>query len=225
MLKKSFTTTALFAAITAGLAATVLTPVIAAEPQAKTAENTTQQKQASQDFIKVSDDALMTMRNVDGARLAIFEGSPDQAQVYTDAAVTRATAALKDADKYAMDIKASKEDGQKYVPFNADMTVAETLEPTQGKPVHTTKANNRLQKSDSQQAMETLKVDGVNVAFTTEFLPIQSARARIKVASELIGEGKYYEANLALKAVEDSVVTEVLDTNGVRMNGQQVKQS
>jgi hypothetical protein len=218
MFKKKLTTAALLAVITTGLAATALTPVVAAELQHQAAEKTTEQKKADQDLIKVSDDALLTMRNVGGARLAIFNGSPDKAQVYADAAVTRAAAALKDADKYALDIKASKKDGQQYLPFNAGLTVAETLQPTKEKLEHITKANMHLHKGETKQAMETLKVAGIDVALNTELLPIQSAKTHIDDAAKLIGEGKYYEANLALKAVEDSVITEVFNTDAIPQN-------
>jgi YfdX protein len=215
MIKKKLTTTALLAVISTGLAATALTPVDAAELQQPAAENTAEQKQADQDFIKVSEDAQMTMRNVGGARLAIFNGSPDKAQIYADAAVTRAASALKDADKYALDIKASKKDGQKYVPFNAGLTVAETLKPSKEKLEHITRANMHLHKGETRKAIETLKVAGIDVALNTELLPIQTARTHIVDAAKLIGEGKYYEANLALKAVEDSVVTEVFNTDSI----------
>jgi len=215
MNKKSFTTAALLAVISTGLAATALTPVIAAELQHKADEKTMEQKQADKDYIKVSDDALMTMRNVGGARMAIFDGAPDKAQVYVDAAITRAAATLKDADKYALDIKDSKLNGDKYVPFSTGMTVAETLEPDKDKPEHHAGAKGHPHKAEATEAMKKLKVDDIDVAVTTELLPIQAARTYIQDAAKLIGEGKYYQANLALKAVEDSVVTEILDKDAM----------
>ena len=184
MIKKKLTTAALLAVITTGLAATALTPVIAAELQHQAAEKTTEQKKDDQDFIKVSDDALMTMRNVGGARLAIFNGTPDKAQLYADAAVTRVDATLKDADKY----------GDKYVPFNTDLTVAETFKPNKENLEHISSANKHMQKGETGKAIQTLKVNGIDVALTTEMIPIQAARTHILDAAKLIGDGKYYEA-------------------------------
>lgn len=218
MNKKTLTAAALITAISTGMAATALSPVIAAELQAKADENSTEQTKSDQDLIRVSEDALKTMRDVGGARLAIFNGLPGQAQVYIDAAVSRSAAALKDADKYALDIKASKKDGEKYVPFNTGVTVAETLEPNKEKQNNTTRANRHMHKSDTQNAMDTLKVDDIDVALAAELLPIQTAKTHIDDAARLIGEGKYYEANLALKAVQDSVVTEILDADAVQNN-------
>ena len=215
MIKNKLTTAALLAVITTGLAATALTPVIAAELQHQAAEKTTEQKKEDQDFIKVSDDALMTMRNVGGARLAIFNGTPDKAQLYADAAVTRVNATLKDADKYALDIKESKLNGDEYVPFNTDLTVAETFKPNKENLEHISSANKHMQKGETGKAIQTLKVNGIDVALTTEMIPIQAARTHILDAAKLIGDGKYYEANLALKAVEDSVVTDIFNTDAI----------
>ncbi|MCG6937167.1 MAG: YfdX family protein [Gammaproteobacteria bacterium] len=215
MNKKKLTTAALLAVITTGLAATVLTPVVAAELQHKADEKTMEQTQTKQDYIKVSDDALMTMRNVGGARLAIFDGAPDRAQIYVDAAVTRASATLRDADKYALDIKAAKNDGEKYVPFNAGLSVAETLVPNKENMKHISRANGQMHKGQTKKAVETLKVNGIDVALSTELLPIKAAKVEIEDAAKLIGDGKYYQANLVLKSVEDSVITEVFNTDAI----------
>jgi hypothetical protein len=72
-----------------------------------------------------------------------------------------------------------------------------------------------MQKGETKKAIETLKVNGIDVAMTAELLPVQSAKTHIEDAAKLIGEGKYYEANLALKAVENSVVTEMFDTGAM----------
>lgn len=218
MKKKTLVAAALTAAISTGLVATAMSPVIAAELQAKANENAAEQTRADQDMIKVSEDAQVTMRNVVGARLAIFNGLPGKAQVYTDAAVTRANAALKDADKYALDIKASKNDGEKFLPFNAGLTVAEIFEPGKDKSNHTARANRHLQKGETKKTIETLKVDDVNVALSAELLPIQAAKTHIEDAAKLIEAGKYYDANLALKAVEDSVITEIIDAGALQQS-------
>ena len=216
MNKKTLAVTALIAAISTGMAATAMSPVIAAELQAKADENSTEQTKSDQDLIRVSEDALKTMRDVGSARLAIFNGFPRQAQIYIDAAVTRSEAALKDADKYALDINASKKDGEKYVPFNTGLTVAETLEPSKEQQANISSANRHMRRGETKKAMETLKVGEIDFALATELLPIQTAKTHIEDAARLIGEGKYYEANLALKAVQDSVVTEILDTDAVQ---------
>jgi hypothetical protein len=218
MKKKTLIAAAMTAAISTGLVATAMAPAVAAELQAKADENTAEQTRADQDLIKVSEDALMTIRNVGSARLALFNGLPSKAQVYTDAAVTRAAATLKDADKYSLDIKTSKKDGERYVPFSTGLIVAETLEPDKEKHEHIALDNKHRHKVESQKAMEALKVDEIGMAVSTELLPVKTAKSYIEDAAKLIGEGKYYQANLSLKAVQDSVITEIIDTNTIPKN-------
>jgi hypothetical protein len=215
MNRKTLISAAMVAVISTGLVATAMTPAFAAMEQGTTAEKTGAQATAEQDYIKVSQDALMAVRNVGGARLAIFNGSPDRAQIYADAAVTRVTAAIKDADKYALDIKAPNKDGEQFVPFNAGLTVSELLEPSKVKKEQIAQANKHLHKGETRKAVEALKVGGIDVALTTELLPVQLAKMDIENAAKLIDDGKYYEANLALKAVEDSVITEIYNTDAV----------
>lgn len=215
MNKRKFTTAAVFTLLTTALIATALSPVVAAELQHKADEKATEQAQANKDAFKVSEDALMTMRNVGGARLALFNGTPDRAQIYADAAVTRAGATLRDADKFAVDIKQPETDAEKYIPYNSSLSVAESFIPTEKNLKHITKANGQMHKGETENAVETLRVNGIDVSLTTEFLPIMSAKTQIENAARLIGDGKYYQANLVLKNVEDSVITKVVDYGAV----------
>lgn len=215
MNSKTILAAAMVAAISTGVVATAVTPVLAADAQAKAAEKTPEQKQSDEDLIKISEDAQITVRNVRGARLAIFNGMTEKAQVYTDAAATRAEAALKDVDKYALDIKQPITGDDEYVPFNASLAVGEGFEPTEAKMKHIAKANQHLHKGETKQAVEALKVGEIDVALTTELVPLKAAKAHIDDAAKLISTGKYYEANLALKAVEDSVLVESYGVDAV----------
>lgn len=221
MSSKTLTTAAIAAAIATALGTAVVPPTLAAEAHTKASQETPAQKQTDQTLFKVSDDARMTMRNVDGARLAIFDGDPGQAQVYADAAVTRVKATLKEADKYELDVQKKKTgaraiaNGEKFVPFDAGFTMAELLKPTKDDLKHISKANDFLHKGETGKALEDLKAGGIDVALTTDLVPVQSAEARIEDASKLIAKGKYYDANLELKAVEDSVITQMYDTNAL----------
>jgi len=208
MSKKTMMATAIVAALSAGMVASAVTPVLAADTQTKDAVTQSQDKTAERDFIKVSEDALMTMRNVRGARLAIFNGSPDKAQTYADAATARVAATLKDADKYALDIKEPVKADDLFVPFDASLTVADDFVPTEEKMKHIAKASEHLHKGEKKEAMEVLKLGDVDVAFAVNLVPVKFAQQQIAEAGKLVGEGKYYEANLTLKAVEDAVVVE-----------------
>ncbi|MCG6896559.1 MAG: YfdX family protein [Thiocapsa sp.] len=169
---------------------------------------------AEKDFVKVSEDALLTMRDLRSARLAIFNGLPDQARTYVDASVARVAMAAQDAERYALDTKAPPMEDS-YIPFDASLTVMDTLEPSAEQAEHIQKANKHLRKGEKKEAMEVLKLGEIDVAVTAGLIPVKFAKDHIDDAAKLIGEGKYYEANLALKAVEDAVVIETFAIDAV----------
>ena len=221
MTKKQLLAATIAATLSTGMIVSNMTSVFAAgdSPESKEAPAKEQAKStepsqekakseaADEDFVKVSEDALMSMQNLRSARLAIFNGQPEQARTYVDAAVSRIAATDKDAEKYALEIKEPQED-DRYVPFDANLTVMDTYEPSEAKAEHIAKANEHLRNGEKKEAMDVLKLGEVDVAVTASLVPVKLAKEHIDAAAKLIGEGKYYEANLALKAVDDAVVVE-----------------
>ena len=216
MRKKTILAAAVVAAISAGMIGASMSQAFATDKQeAQTTQQSDEQKVADQDLIKVSEDATLTMQNVRGARLAIFNGVPAKAQVYADAAASRVVAALQDVDKYALDIKQPAQEGEEYVPMNASLGVVEGFVPDESKMKHIAKANEHLHKGETKKAVEVLKLGAIDVALSTELVPLKSAKSHIDEAVRLIGDGKYYEANLALKALEDAVVIETFAVDAI----------
>jgi hypothetical protein len=228
MTKKNLLAASIAATLFTGMIASSMSSVFAADnPPASTKaqakeqvaneksdQEKTQSVAAEKDFVKVSEDALFSLRDLHSARLAIFNGQPERARTYVDAAVTRIGAAVKDAEKYAIDTKEPKEKGR-YIPFDANLTVMDTYEPTEAKAKHIAKANAHLQKGENKKAMKELKLGEIDVAISTSLVPVQFAKEHIEEAATLLGEGKYYEANLALKAVDDAVVVQTFTTDAL----------
>jgi hypothetical protein len=218
MIKKQLLATAIATTLSAGMIGYGTTTVFAAEDVPATAEapakDQTTNEQTEKDFVKVSEDALMSMRDLHGARLAIFNGQPERARTFVDAAVARIGAAVQDAEKFALDTKAPKADDS-YVPFDASLTVLNDFEPTAENEKHIAKANEHLHKGEQTDAIEALKLAEIDVAVTASMIPVKFAKEHIDQAAKLVGERKYYEANLALKAVDDEVVVQTFAIDAV----------
>ena len=227
MIKKQLLAGAIVATLSIGMIASVTTSVFAAEDQPTATEVSTKDKTtneaADKDFVKVSEDALTSMHDLHGARLAIFNGQPEKALTFVDAAVTRIGVAVKDADKYALDTKAPKADDS-YVPFDANLTVLNTFEPTAEKAKQIAKANEHLHKGEKQEAIKALKLAEIDVAVTTSMIPVKFAKERIDKAAKLVADHKYYEANLALKSVDDAVIVETYAVDAVPNTKAKVKE-
>lgn len=70
------------------------------------------------------------------------------------------------------------------------------------------KANEHIKKGENKKAVEILRDAGVYLNLTAAFLPLEATTSAIEKAAKLIGENKYYEANLVLKGIEDSVTVD-----------------
>jgi hypothetical protein len=218
MIKKQLLAGAIAATLSVGMIASITTSVFAAEAQPTTTQTTTKDqttnKAADKDFVKVSEDAMTSMHDMHGARLAIFNGQPEKAATYVDAAVTRIGVAVKDADKYALDAKEPKTNDS-YVPFDANLTVLKDFEPSAKKTEQIAKANAHLHKGEKQEAIKALKLAQIDVAVTMRMIPVKFAKEQIDQAAKLVADHKYYEANLAMKAVDDAVVVETYAIDSV----------
>jgi hypothetical protein len=110
----------------------------------------------------------------------------------------------QDIHKVMRDVRSARND--MYVPFDVGLALSRTFVATPKNAGHIKKASEHLKKGERHKAIVVLKLANIDISFTTASLPVKLADSRIKDAAKLIDSGKYYEANLVLKALEDSVV-------------------
>lgn len=190
------------AAPAAAAPAPVPAPKAAAQPSAQPASPS-----ASQDLVTTVDDALKAMREIRAARLALFDGNTGAAGPMVTAAAADMTAAQKAEKDYGIASKSGTPDTV-YLPIETSIALAEgfTATPDTKGPVKA--ANDQMAKGNTRAAAETLKAANIDVTVSVALVPAGSALTHLTDAETLIKDGKYYEANLALKAVEDLVVVD-----------------
>ncbi|MFH6785634.1 MULTISPECIES: YfdX family protein [Methylobacterium] len=115
-------------------------------------------------------------------------------------------------DAKATDAKAK--DKVAWVPVDAQLTLGEDFLATPEKATAVTEANKHLAKGDQKGAIEQLKLAHVDVNFVMAVLPLDKTVADVNQAATLINQGKYYEANAALKTAEDGMRFDVIDAIG-----------
>jgi hypothetical protein len=210
----------------------------AEQPNAGAAATTNQPTAATQnankELGKLSADGRKAFQDVRLARLAIFDGQADQAKKYVDEAKASIAKAKTDDTAYVKDEAALKPPagvaqrtatqgaGDKptpsptptaWLPVDGGLTLGEDFVATPAKAAGVAKANDQLKKGDHKQAMETLKLSEIDVAFVMEVAPLDKTVSGIDTAAQLIDSGKYYEGNQALKGVEDGIRYDVADVN------------
>lgn len=168
----------------------------------------------SETAIKSVDEAFRAMREIRAARLAIFDGSTDVAANLVDAAASDMTKA-KTADANAMPATAKAGMASDLVPFDVWMNLGEDYVMTPAKQQTVAKANEHLAKGERQKAVETLRLANINILTTAALVPTDMAVKQLGEASQLLKAGKFYDANLALKAIEDGIIIRAFDIDGV----------
>ena len=114
--------------------------------------------------------------------------------------------------------------GDVYIPVDADLILSEAFTVTKENAPQIAKANAHMKAGDKQAARDALKLANIDVAMVFALVPAQETRSAIGKADELIGQQKYYEANLALKSVAENVVFDALDVNGQPVTPEQAAQ-
>lgn len=164
--------------------------------------------QQAKEVAKVAQQGFNAMRDVQYARVSLFRGYPDVAQKLVDQAQTLLS---DDSTNWKDFIKADKKTplaGDNYVVINASISLAEDFVATPEKQKAIDNANAKFKKGDHKGAMEALRLAGVGVTETQYLMPLKQTQQAVKKAQQLLKEGKYYEANLALKGAEEGIITD-----------------
>lgn len=103
----------------------------------------------------------------------------------------------------------------RYIPIDAQLMVSEDFVNTPEKAQHVAKANEHLKSGNPQAAKDELKLADVEVTTVWALAPADATMKAVDKANDLIGQQKWYEANLALKSAEDGIVVEALGIEGV----------
>ena len=171
---------------------------------------------STQQLLKVSQDGFAAIRAVRAARVAIFTGQPNVATEMLNQAKTNLEAAAKNAPQYAANTEttvngttATNETtvgAMKWILIDGQVSLAETVAVPTEKAEHIQKANQYFNNGQSKEAIEQLRLAAIDVSCTRVLMPLASTTKYVAEATKLVGQQKYYEANLALKAVEDGLV-------------------
>ena len=158
------------------------------------------------------------IHEIQDARLAIFNGDVDIAeQLMKDAMASLETAEeeapiLLESATLSVNGKPVEEEDEAdevdIVPVDGSVTLAEDYNVTPEKKKHITKANLFLKNGKKKEALDEFKLADIGVNVSRVWMPIEFSEDRLEGAIDLMDDGLYYEASLALKAIEDSLTVD-----------------
>ncbi len=167
---------------------------------------------------KVSKEGREAMQGLRWARVAIFDGQLKQAKEMLDQSKKLLSAVEKQVPELVVTVKATETvDGKTVnsekatvtndlIPIDASLVLAEDFVATPEKGEKIKKANEHLKKQETSKAVEVLREADIGLSISRVLMPVKATSTHVDKAIELIGEQKYYEANLALKAAEDGLI-------------------
>ena len=166
-----------------------------------------------------SESGHSAMRDIQDARFAIFDGNTKTALTLMQSAKSALAKARSKAPAYTrLENREASASGSasnaavvQCVPIDGQLVLADNFVMTPEKQAHINKADEHLKKGEHEKALEELRLGEVDVDYTQLLIPIAQSQEHLDRAITLANDGRYYEANLALKAIEDSVVAESLD--------------
>jgi len=173
------------------------------------------------DFGKLSQDGMEAIHDIGLARLAIFDGKTAKAKSFIkdsqtalgrakteDVVFTKAEADLKPGPgmtQTAPGVAKPSTTPVAWIPVNGQMALDEDYIATPEKAAGVAKANGQIKRGEKTAALDTLKLADIDVYFVEEVAPLEATISGVDKAAELVDSGHYYEANQALKSVEDGI--------------------
>lgn len=189
-----------------------------AADNSNSASNANTQTSMTDKRLMVSNDGFKAERELGAARIAIFQGNTDAAKTLVKDAQADlkvvAQQAPKDFPNGAPTADGKGTGNADVIPIDGQMVVADNMVLTPDKAAKVKEANEHLKTGDTGKAMDTLKQGAIDVAFTRVLMPIKETDVHADAAASLLDEGKYYEANLALKAAQDLLQTDTVTYGG-----------
>ena len=110
-----------------------------------------------------------------------------------------------------------------WLPVDASITINDDFTASPDKKAAVADANKSLANGDRKGAVEKLKLTGMKIDFLLLAVPLDATIAKVQQASNMINDGKYYEASQLIKQVQDSARSDVMDFEGTPVNRAQEK--
>ncbi len=175
--------------------------------------------ETQKEMLKTADEALNAVTKAHAARLALFNDDIDTAKARLAEARSQFDNAEKGLNDLTIGDTEDPSSSAKYLPFDMSMALTEDFNATDQNKAALQKAYGLMQTGSKDDALDVLRLASIDVDVSAALLPVASTAEHLQDAQTLIDQGKYHEANLALKAVEDSVVVRSYAIDAIPQQG------
>ena len=164
----------------------------------------------TQEILKFSQDGNAALREIEAARLAIFTGKPKRAIEEIQKAKVSIEKGQGAAAEFLVNVKPASGSAGKpeMIPVDGQLMVMDDFVPTDEKKAHVATANEHFKNGEQEAGLKELSLSDVKIVYNRLWMPVMPTIKRLDQALKLMDEHKFYEANLALKAIGDSLTVE-----------------
>lgn len=102
-----------------------------------------------------------------------------------------------------------------WLPVDGAISINEDYTASAGKSAAVADANKSLKSGNRKEAMEKLKLAGMDVDVALGIVPVQYTLDHIQKAAQLVNDGKYYEGSQELRQLAEAEHFDVIDISGM----------
>lgn len=204
------TRTIALAALVATAPAVFASTALAATEAAYTTQDT---------MLQTADEAAGALTKVQAARLALFNNETATAKQELEAAKTLlkdSEAALTPKMLHDFTMAGSKTN---YLPVDMQMSLTESFKATDENKQALQKAYGLFETAKADEAVDVLRVAAIDVRVSAAMVPYEETLKNIDAALGNIEKGSFFEANLNLKSIHDSIVTREFGIDAIPAQG------
>lgn len=172
-----------------------------------------------EEFLMTADEALSALTQVHAARLALFENDVSAANTSVQGAIEALSNAEADFDAYLMQDFPSADGAYDYLPFDMSMSLSDTFVATEENALALQQAQGLFESASPDEAVEVLRLADIEVQVSVALMPYDQTRSHLAEAVADIEAGNYFEANLELKAIGDSIVVRTFAIDAIPVQG------
>jgi hypothetical protein len=170
-------------------------------------------------LLKTTDEALDAMTKVHSARLALFDNDIALATQSVKDAKSAVTNSESDLSSLLMRDFTNVDTENNYLPFDMSMSLTEGYKATEENKLALQRAYGLFESASPDDAVEVLRLANIDVQVSAAMLPFEDTLTRLDDALGNIEDGAYFDANLDLKAIADSVIINAFSIDAVPEQG------
>ncbi len=171
-------------------------------------------------MLQTADEALNAVTQVHAARLALFENDIPKAKDELEIARSALIAAESDLSGKLMRDFSVADSSTNYLPFDMSMSLTEGFTATEENKLALQRAAGLFESAEPDDAVEVLKLAEIDVSIMTAMLPYEQTLTALDAAIGDIEDGDYFDANLDLKSINDSIITRSFSIDAVPSQGE-----